>query len=127
MTIKIPKLDNKYYLKIVLLLKMAQNVFEITAKDFDNFTKNGFVLVDFFADWCMPCLIMAPIMEELGKKFKDKIKFGKIDIDENNEIPQKFRIFSIPNFILFKDGKEAARFVGAMSADDFENKLKKYL
>lgn len=106
---------------------MAQNVTELTGKDFASFTKNGLVLVDFFADWCMPCVMMAPVMEELGKKFKGKINFGKIDVDENNELAQKFKVFSIPNFVLFKDGKITERFVGAMSSEDFEEKLRKHL
>src|SRR3989338_4893290 len=102
---------------------MSQNVSELTGKEFDSFTKKGFVLVDFFADWCMPCLMMTPVMEDLSKKFRGKIRFARIDVDENRELAQKFRILSIPNFILFKDGGIAARFVGAMSADDFEDRL----
>ena len=96
-------------------------------KDFQNFTKKGLVIIDFFADWCMPCLIMAPVMEELGKKFKGKIKFGKIDVDENNDIANKFRIMSIPNFVLFRDGKPIDHFIGSMPAEDFEEKLRKHL
>ena len=103
---------------------MAQYVSELTGKEFKDFTKNGLVLVDFFADWCMPCVMMSPIMEELGKKFKGKIKFGKIDVDENSALAQKFKIFSIPNFILFKDGEVKERFVGAMPEEDFEEKLR---
>lgn len=107
---------------------MAENVTELAnGKDFDAFTKKGLVLIDFFADWCMPCVMMAPVMEELGGKFKGKIKFGKIDVDENREISAKFKIFSIPNFILFKDGEMKERFVGAMPSEDFEERLRKHL
>ena len=106
---------------------MAQNVSELTENEFRDFTKKGLVLIDFSADWCMPCLIMAPIMEELGKEFKGKIKFGKIDIDENRGISGKFKIFSIPHFILFQDGEVKDRFIGTMSKKDFEERLKKHL
>jgi thioredoxin 1 len=108
---------------------MTQHVIELTGKEFDSFTKKGqgLVLVDFFAEWCMPCLVMGPVMEELGKKFKGKIKFAKIDIDENNALAQKFKVFSIPNFILFQDGEIKDRFVGSMSSEDFEEKLRKHL
>lgn len=104
-----------------------ENVTELTGKEFQDFTKKGLVLVDFWADWCMPCLIMAPIMEELGKKFRGKIKFGKIDVDENNNLSQKFHIHSIPNFVLFRDGKPIDQFIGSMPAEDFEEKLRKHL
>ncbi len=107
---------------------MAQTITELeNGKDFDSFTKNGVVLIDFFADWCMPCIIMEPVMETLSKKFRGKIKFGKIDVDENHELAQKFRIFSIPNFILFKNGKVAEQFIGSMPAEDFEEKLRKHI
>lgn len=107
---------------------MANNVTEIVnGKDFDKFTKRGLVLVDFFADWCMPCIMMAPVMEELAKKFKSKVKFGKIDVDDNQEIAQKFHVVSIPNFILFHNGEIKERFVGTMPSEDFEEKLKKQI
>ncbi|MEX2016943.1 MAG: thioredoxin [Candidatus Pacearchaeota archaeon] len=102
-------------------------VTELTNGQFEDFTKNGTVLVDFFAEWCMPCVMMTPVMEELSDKFKGKIKFGKVDVDENHAIAEKFHVHSIPNFVLFKDGKPAERFVGAMPAEDFEEKLKKHL
>ena len=104
-----------------------ENVTELTGNEFQDFTKKGLVLVDFFADWCMPCLIMAPIMEELGKKFRGKIKFGKIDVDENHNLSEKFHVRSIPNFVLFKDGKPIDQFIGSMPAEDFEEKLRKFL
>ncbi len=106
---------------------MAEGVKELTGREFDGFVKEGTVLVDFFADWCMPCIMMAPVIEELSKKFKGKVKFGKIDVDENQSVAQKFRVVSIPNFILFKNGEVAERFVGAMPLEDFEERIKKKL
>jgi len=107
---------------------MTETVKELTnKKDFESFTKEGKVVIDFFADWCMPCLMMAPVMEELSEKLKGKIKFGKINVDDNQELAQKFRIMSIPNFILFEDGKPAEQFIGAMPLEDFEDRLKKHL
>lgn len=107
---------------------MSQNVSELdNGKEFNEFTKEGIVLVDFFADWCMPCVMMSPIIDELGGKLKGKIKVGKINVDENQELAQKFRVASIPNFILFKDGEMKERFTGAMSLEDFEEKLKRFL
>mgnify|MGYP001589555424 FL=1 len=105
--------------------KMA--VTELTNGKFEEFTKNGVVLVDFFADWCMPCLMMAPVMDDLSQRFNGKIKFAKIDVDENHMLAEKFHVHLIPNFVLFKDGKAVDRFVGSMPSEDFEEKLKKFL
>ena len=99
---------------------------KLTRKEFDEYTKKGIVFIDFFADWCMPCVMMSPILEELSEYFKGKIKFGKINVDENRDLAQKFNILSIPNFILFKDGKKAEQFIGAMPVENFSEKLKKF-
>jgi thioredoxin 1 len=109
--------------------KMTKNhvVPELTNGEFENFIKSGTVLVDFFADWCMPCVMMEPVMEELNAKFKGKVKFGKVNIEDNQIIASKFGVRSIPNFVLFKDGKVSHQFVGAMSEEDFEDKLKKFI
>ena len=100
---------------------------EITNKQFEEFTKKGLVFIDFFAEWCMPCLMMAPIIDELSEKFRGKIKFGKVNVDENKALAQKFNVMSIPNMVLFKDGKKAAQFIGAVSQDELENKLKSFV
>ena len=100
---------------------------ELTNGQFNEFIKDGVVLVDFFADWCMPCVMMAPIIDELNEDFKGKIKFGKVDVGENENLAQKFDVASIPNFVLFKDGKMAERFIGSMPKEEFEEKLKKFL
>ncbi len=110
------------------LNKMSQNISELdNGKEFNDFTKEGTVLVDFFADWCMPCVMMSPIIDELGEKLKGKVKIGKINVDENQELAQKFSVASIPNFVLFKDGEVKERFAGAMSLEEFEKKLKHFL
>lgn len=108
---------------------MANNdkVPELTNSKFEEFISSGLVVVDFYAEWCMPCLMMAPILDELSEKFKGKIKFGKVNTEDNQELAQKFRISSIPNFILFKDGKQVEQFIGGMTADDFSEKLGKFL
>lgn len=102
-----------------------EKVVELTKKEFETFIGKGTSVVDFFADWCMPCLMMAPITEELAEKFHGKVRFGKINVDENQELAKKFRIMSIPNFVVFKDGEKIDQIIGAMSAEDFEEKLKK--
>ena len=99
---------------------------ELTNKEFEEFNK-GLVLIDFFAEWCMPCLTMSPIIDELSEKFKGKIKFGKINVGENQELSQKFNVESIPNFVLLKDGEILEQFVGSMSSEEFEEKLEKFL
>ena len=107
---------------------MAENfVMELTGKEFDSYIKDGVVLIDFFAEWCMPCLMMAPVIDELAEKYKGKVKFGKINIDSEGSLANKYGIRSIPNFVLFKDGVKVDQFVGAMSAENFDGKLKKYL
>ena len=103
-----------------------EKVPELTKKEFDEYVKSGLVLIDFFADWCMPCVMMSPILEELSEKFKGKIKFVKINVDDNQPLAQKFNVASIPNFILFKDGKKAEQFIGAMPVENFYEKLKKF-
>ncbi len=100
---------------------------ELSNSEFQDFIKDKIVLIDFSADWCMPCLMMDPVVDELSDKFKGKIKFGKVDVSENQEIARKFEVFSIPTFILFKNGEIADQFGGAMPLEEFEDKLKKYL
>jgi len=104
-----------------------QEVPELTEHEFEDFIKKDFVLIDFFAEWCMPCLVMAPIIEDLSEIFEGKIKFGKLNIGDNESLAHKFGIHSIPHFILFKDGKKIDEFVGSISIEEFEEKLKKLI
>jgi len=106
-------------------MRNNDKVSELTKNGFEDFTKKGLVFIDFFAEWCMPCLIMAPVIDELSEKFKGKIRFGKVNVGDNQELAQKFNIHSIPNFILFKDGKVSEQFIGSMSVEELQEKLNK--
>ncbi len=100
---------------------------ELTSNGFNEFIKEGFVLVDFYAEWCMPCLMMSPIVDEISEKMKDKVKVGKLNIDEGQEIAQKYGISSIPNFILFKDGEKIEQFTGSMTGEELEENINSHL
>lgn len=100
---------------------------ELTSSKFNEFIREGIVLIDFYADWCMPCVMMGPIVDDVDKKFKGKLKIGKVNVEYEQEIAQKFGISSIPNFILFKNGEVLTNFVGAMSEDDLFEKLNKFM
>lgn len=85
------------------------------------------VLVDFYADWCNPCKMMAPVVESLAGKMEGKIKVGKCNIDDNLPIAQKYRVASIPTFMVFKNGQAVTSFMGAMPAQEFRSKVEKAL
>lgn len=85
------------------------------------------VLVDFYADWCGPCKMAEPVLEELSKEYKDKVVIAKINVDQNQAIPQKYSVMSIPTTILFKGGKEIGRQVGFAGKKAYEDLLKKAL
>jgi thioredoxin 1 len=73
------------------------------------------VLVDFWAEWCGPCKMIAPILDEVAGTYQGKLQVAKVNVDDNREVPAKFGIRGIPTLILFKDGKPAATKVGALS------------
>ena len=73
------------------------------------------VLVDYWAEWCGPCKMIAPILDEVSETYKDKLQVAKMNVDENRDIPAKFGIRGIPTLMIFKDGQLAATKVGAMS------------
>jgi thioredoxin 1 len=86
--------------------------------------KDGPVFVDFYADWCGPCRITAPIIEELAKEVKG-VKFVKIDVDKNPDLATSYSVFSIPTFLLVKNGKIISQMVGAQSKEGFLQEIKK--
>ncbi|MCH5338669.1 MAG: thioredoxin [Acetatifactor sp.] len=85
------------------------------------------VLVDFYADWCGPCKMMAPLVEKIAEEFEGKLKVGKLNTDENMQIAQQYRIVSIPTFMIFREGKMESSWMGASSAAEFKNQIEQVL
>ena len=81
------------------------------------------VLVDFYADWCGPCKMMAPVVEELAGELEGKAKVGKINVDENQDLAMEYNVMSIPTSIIFKEGKEFKRFVGVRDKNELLNEF----
>ncbi|MHB8442956.1 MAG: thioredoxin [Patescibacteria group bacterium] len=98
---------------------------EITSSNFDQevLKSDMLYIVDFWADWCMPCHMLSPVIEEVGEDYKDKIKVGKLNTDENPDIAAKYEIMSIPAVLFFKEGKEVARLIGVRPKTDFSNQI----
>ena len=99
----------------------------VTDADFDQIArKYPLIVIDCWAEWCGPCRVIAPVIEELASEHAGKIVFGKLNVDENPETAQKFGIMGIPTLLIMKDGAEVDRIVGAAPKLLIENKLKKY-
>lgn len=81
------------------------------------------VLVDFYAEWCGPCKMMAPIIDDLAKQYEGKVKIGKMDVDANPETPQKYGVMSIPTLVFMKNGEVVEKFTGARSKNDLVKAL----
>ncbi len=108
--------------------KMDSKVFHVTDSNFDEIvSKNPLALVDFWAEWCMPCRMIAPVIEELAKEYAGKIFVGKLNVDENPATAERFQVFSIPTLILMKEGREVERIVGCVPKSQIEACLKKYV
>ncbi len=84
----------------------------------------GVVLVDFYATWCGPCKATGPIIEQLAEEVKN-VKFVKVDVDQNQELSSQYQVFSIPTFLVFKDGQVVNQFVGAVSKEGFLAEINK--
>jgi thioredoxin 1 len=117
--IQAPFAELRIQLKYLLKGKIMANelIKHITDNDFENIVieSKDTVLVDFWAEWCGPCKMIAPVLDEAANTFEGKLKIAKMNVDENRDIPAKFGIRGIPTLMLFKDGQLAATKVGAMS------------
>ncbi len=100
---------------------------ELSDSNFKGETASGYTLVDFWAPWCGPCRMIAPVIEEVASQYDGKIKVGKLNIDDNQDTAQQFRVMSIPTIILFKDGQPVEGIVGAQPKRAFEALLDKHL
>ena len=101
------------------------NVMEVTDNTFEKeVIESGIpAIVDFWAEWCMPCKIMEPVIGEIAKEFEGKIKISKINVDENTETATDLTVMNIPTLIFFKDGREAGRVTGVVSKKELLKKI----
>jgi thioredoxin 1 len=108
---------------------MGENVVEVNEQTWDAevIGSDKPVLVDFWAQWCAPCRIVAPVIEELAGEFSEKVKFAKLNVDDNPRIAGQFQVMSIPTFILFDKGEAKRRFMGAMPKERFVDELSEWL
>ncbi|WP_026255117.1 thioredoxin [Terrisporobacter glycolicus] len=90
-------------------------------------TSDKLVVMDFFATWCGPCKMLAPIFESLSDEMSDKVDFAKIDIDRSLEVVEEYKIVSVPTMIMFKNGKEVQRIVGFVPKEQIKSKIKAHL
>ncbi|CAG9608832.1 thioredoxin [Pseudoneobacillus rhizosphaerae] len=99
----------------------------VTDANFSSETGSGVVLADFWAPWCGPCKMIAPVLEELDSELGDKVKIVKLDVDDNQETAGQFGVMSIPTLIVFKDGKQVDKVLGFQPKEALENLVKKHL
>lgn len=107
----------------------SENVLELTDSNFEQevLQSSTPALVDFWAEWCMPCRMLAPIIDELAAEYAGKLKVGKVDTDNNRQISMKFGISSIPTLIMFKDGQMVKKFVGLQQKSDLKAAIESIL
>ncbi len=101
-------------------VELTDDNFQSEVLDYD-----GLVLVDFWASWCMPCLMTGPIIEEISKELGEKVKVGKVNVDENQQYAQKYNVMSIPTVILFKKGEIIEQFIGVRSKEEYVAAIEK--
>ncbi len=99
---------------------------EINDSNFKDEISQGLVLVDFWAEWCGPCRMVAPVLEELSKEYSSKVSIKKLNVDENQLSAQMFGVQSIPTMILFKDGKVVDKIIGALPKTQIKNFIDRY-
>lgn len=103
---------------------MVRKIRELTADDFDDFVKGEKVVIDFWAPWCGPCKTMGPIFEEAAEEVKDTVKFAKVNVEESQDLAQRFGVMSIPTLMFFRDGQAVDKVVGVLSKEDLVKKAK---
>jgi thioredoxin len=102
-------------------------VIEIKNNEFRSEIEDGIVLVDFYAQWCGPCRMISPVLEQLHEEYDGKVKFVKVDIDVNPETAKEYGVMSIPNLLIFKDGELADRLLGFKPKQTLQQWINNYL
>ena len=106
----------------------SDNIVQLSDSDFESaINKNSLILVDFWADWCFPCKIISPLIEEMAQVYSGNLICAKLNVDENPITATKLSISGIPTVLLFKDGKPVERIVGAVPREYLEEKIKAHL
>ena len=108
---------------------MSENIETLTDATFDEQVKGSDVpvLVDFWAEWCGPCKMISPVLEEIAEEQAGKIRIGKLNIDDNLDVTRRFDVMSIPTLILFKDGEPQVRLIGAKPKGQLLEEISAYL
>lgn len=108
---------------------MSNNIVVVNTNNFENevLKSDKPVLVDFWAAWCGPCRMVAPVIDQLAEQYAGKVKVAKLNVDENPQIAEKYQIMSIPTVYLFKDGGKADGLIGARPKQSFEEMLNKHI
>ncbi len=108
--------------------EMSTEPIRVTDSNFNEIVnKHSLALIDCWAPWCVPCLALAPIIEELAEEHAGKVLIGKLNVNENPKTAERFQIFSIPTMLIIRDGREADRIVGLVSKKYIEAVLRKHL
>ncbi len=120
--------------KILAMLERAQKEkltgkpIILTDSNFDSeVAKHKLIVVDFWAQWCGPCRMVGPLIEELASEYSGKVAFGKLNVDENRMVPSRFGVRSIPTLMVFKDGEVVDTLVGACPKPHIESKFRQYM
>jgi thioredoxin 1 len=109
--------------------KASKMAFEFTDSNFQDtvLEKEGVVVVDFWAEWCGPCRMIGPIIEDLAKDYGDKVLVGKVDVDSNPEVSMQYGVRSIPTILILKDGEVVDKHVGVTTKEALAGKINKFL
>jgi thioredoxin 1 len=106
---------------------MVAYITDLKDNTFDNFVKKGIVLIDLYADWCAPCKSLSPIIDEISSEYLNKIRVGKLNVDNNSKIPALLGIRSIPTILVYKDGEIVSRTSAVLSKKDIITELDKHI
>ncbi len=117
---------NYYKTKNTPEVSKSDKILTLNNKSFTNATSKGTVLVDFWAPWCGPCKMIAPILNDVAEELDGEVKIGKVNVDHNQALAKKFKVRSIPTMLVFQDGIEVERIVGVKSKKALIKQLAKY-